>query len=164
MRLGFEVGVSPVALQDALQPPLRLVVVRRQRRERAVDLHVTQGARVAARLGLLLGLVELAPGGRVLPHHEPHFGEVDAQQRRRLPQQREDWEVGAGYLDAYEAVRLAVRSNKNRFELTTKTLASWQGDVGTSVCLPLAGCAIENEHRYTLSVPSGLSALRIGID
>jgi serine protease AprX len=78
--------------------------------------------------------------------------------------QREDWEVGAGYLDAYEAVRLAVRSNKNRFELTTETLASWQGDVGTSVCLPLVGCAIENEHRYTLSVPSGLSALRIGID
>lgn len=75
-----------------------------------------------------------------------------------------DWEVGAGYLDAYEAVRLAVRSNKNRFVLATETLASWQGEVGTAVCLPLVGCAIEGEHRYALSVPSGLSALRISID
>lgn len=76
-------------------------------------------------------------------------------------QQREVWEVGAGYLDAYEASRLAVKSNKSRYSLTTETLASWEGTVPLALCAPLLGCAQEGQHSYSFNVPSGFTALRV---
>ena len=74
----------------------------------------------------------------------------------------EDWEVGAGYIDAFEAVRAAVRSNKSKFELTTASLAEWQGQVGVSVCL--LDCVVANEDTKTFDVASGTTALRVMID
>jgi serine protease AprX len=87
----------------------------------------------------------------------PMFYQVDG----FTVKQREAWEVGAGYLNAFRAVREAVRSNANRFELHTDTLATWQGTVPTSVCAPLQPCVIGRKHEFTLSVPSGYTALHI---
>ncbi|RIH81662.1 Serine protease AprX [Calidithermus terrae] len=77
---------------------------------------------------------------------------------------RELWEVGAGYLDAYEAVRLAVKSNPNRYTLTTDTLSAWSGTVGAAACAPLVGCATKSQHEYTVSVPAGYTALHVRTD
>lgn len=87
----------------------------------------------------------------------PMFYQVDG----FTVKQREAWEVGAGYLNAFKAVREAVRSNRNRFELRTDTLATWQGRVPTSVCVPLQPCVIRGKHEFTLSVPRGYTALHI---
>jgi serine protease AprX len=72
-------------------------------------------------------------------------------------------EVGAGYLDAYEAVRLAVKRNRDKYELSTETLASWQGTVPLGACAVVT-CAVQTEDRYELEVPDGLEALRVTID
>jgi serine protease AprX len=72
-------------------------------------------------------------------------------------------EVGAGYLDAYEAVRLAVKRNKDKYELSTETLDSWQGVVPLGACAVVT-CVVETEDVHQLEVPSGLEALRVKIE
>jgi serine protease AprX len=72
-------------------------------------------------------------------------------------------EVGAGYLDAYEAVRLALKRNRDRYELTTDTLATWQGQVLLGVC-PVVTCVVQSEDVFDLQVPEGLTSLRVSIE
>lgn len=72
-------------------------------------------------------------------------------------------EVGAGYLDAYESVRLALKRNKDKYELTTEPLASWQGVVPLGACAVVT-CLVQTEDVYELQVPDGLEALRVKIE
>lgn len=69
-------------------------------------------------------------------------------------------EVGAGYANAYAAVQKAVSTAGARYTTTTSPLASWTGTVGLAV----DEAGIGSEHNYTLSVPSGASALRVEAD
>lgn len=78
--------------------------------------------------------------------------------------QREEWEVGYGYLDAYAAVREAVLRNPVRYTLDTLDLDSWTGQVDTAVCAPLVDCTLEASHVHELQVPAGLTALRVRVD
>jgi serine protease AprX len=72
-------------------------------------------------------------------------------------------EVGAGYLDAYEAVRLALKRNRERYELTTEKLATWQGQVPLGIC-PVVICVVQTEDVFDLQVPEGLTSLRVSIE
>jgi serine protease AprX len=74
--------------------------------------------------------------------------------------QYEDWEVGAGYIDAYAAVKAAAESAGSRTVVATELLDTWTGTVGPAADL----LAVESEDNYTLSVPSGASALRVETD
>ena len=78
--------------------------------------------------------------------------------------QREVWEVGAGYADAYAAVQLAAESAGTRLTTNTKTLETWNGNVGLAVAAPVAGAVVEAEDRHTIIVPAGTSALRVTTD
>lgn len=75
----------------------------------------------------------------------------------------QEHEVGAGYLDAYEAVKLAVKRNKDKYELATETLAAWDGQVLVGVC-PVVTCVASSEDVFELEVPDGLSSLRVTIE
>lgn len=81
-----------------------------------------------------------------------------------VTKQREEWEVGYGYVDANAAVREAVRLNTSRYTLQTTALPGWTGTVAPSVCAPLADCVTTAQHTQTLSVPSGASALRVATE
>jgi serine protease AprX len=94
----------------------------------------------------------------------PPDGFDPTQQPKVEVAQREEWEVGYGYLNAYEAVRQAVLSNPTRFTLNTTALASWTGQVQTAVCAPLVDCAVKASHIHQLQVPNGLTALRVRVD
>ncbi|PTA67359.1 S8 family serine peptidase [Deinococcus arcticus] len=78
--------------------------------------------------------------------------------------QREEWEVGYGYVNANAAVREAVRLNPTRYSVQTTTLPGWSGTVQTAVCAPTAGCVQNAGHTHTLNVPAGSSVLRVSTD
>ena len=78
--------------------------------------------------------------------------------------QREAWEVGAGYADAYAAVQLAAESAGTRLTTKTETLETWNGNVGLAVAAPVAGAVVEAEDSHTVTVPAGTSALRVTTD
>lgn len=94
----------------------------------------------------------------------PPNGFDPTQQPKVEVAQREEWEVGYGYLDAYGAVREAVALNPNRFALETIDIAKWSGTVDASACLPLADCVTAAKHEKTIEVPPGLTALRVRVD
>ncbi|MDY7226290.1 S8 family serine peptidase [Hyalangium rubrum] len=75
---------------------------------------------------------------------------------------REEWEAGAGYADAYAAVKAAASTAGTRYTTTTTPLPGWTGTVSTSVRLPVLDLTLVSaEHNHTLTVPAGKSALRI---
>jgi serine protease AprX len=94
----------------------------------------------------------------------PPDGFDPTQQPKVEVAQREEWEVGYGYIDTYAAVREAVARAGSRFVLQTKSLDEWSGQVDTSVCAPLVDCAQVSSHTHQLQVPAGLSALRVKVD
>jgi len=72
------------------------------------------------------------------------------------------WEAGAGYADAYAAVRAAASTAGTRYTVTTTNLPGWTGTVSTSVRLPVLDLSLVSaEHNYNLVVPTGMKALRI---
>jgi serine protease AprX len=72
------------------------------------------------------------------------------------------WEAGAGYADAYEAVRVAASTAGTRYTTTTTPLPGWSGTVSASVKLPVLDLSLAAaEHNHSLVVPSGMKALRI---
>ncbi|HEX8436591.1 S8 family serine peptidase [Archangium sp.] len=74
----------------------------------------------------------------------------------------EQWEVGAGYADAYAAVRAASESAGSRTTTVTTALPGWSGNVGLSVKVPVLDVTLsEAAHEHSLSVPAGTHALRI---
>ena len=74
----------------------------------------------------------------------------------------ETWEVGAGYADAYAAVRAATESAGTRTTTVTTALPGWSGNVGLSVKLPVVDVSLaEASHTHSLAVPAGTHALRI---
>jgi serine protease AprX len=74
----------------------------------------------------------------------------------------ETWEVGAGYADAYAAVRAATESAGTRTTTVTTALPGWSGNVGLSVKLPVVDLSLaEASHTHSLAVPAGANALRI---
>jgi serine protease AprX len=76
-----------------------------------------------------------------------------------------EWEVGAGYADAYAAVRAAAATAGTRYTVQTSALPGWSGTVGTSIIIPVADVTLASaEHNHALAVPSGASALRITTD
>lgn len=76
--------------------------------------------------------------------------------------QLEQWEVGAGYADAYAAVRAASESAGSRTTTVTTSLPGWSGNVGLSVKLPVLDVSlVEASHTHSLAVPAGTHALRI---
>jgi serine protease AprX len=77
-----------------------------------------------------------------------------------------EWEAGAGYADAYEAVRVAASTAGTRYTTTTTTaLPGWTGTVGLTVKLPgVDGALVAAEHNHSLVVPAGMHALRIQTD
>ncbi|GGM04857.1 S8 family serine peptidase [Deinococcus aerophilus] len=78
--------------------------------------------------------------------------------------QREEWEVGYGYVDANASVREAVRQNPTRYSVQTTTLPGWSGTVNTAACAPTAGCVQNAEDTHVLNVPAGSSVLRVTTD
>jgi len=74
------------------------------------------------------------------------------------------WEAGAGYADAYQAVRLAASTAGTRYTTSTTALPGWTGNVSASVVLPIGGVLLQTEHNYNLAVPAGRSTLRIKTD
>ncbi len=74
------------------------------------------------------------------------------------------WEAGAGYADAYAAVRAAAATAGTRYNTVTTALPGWTGNVSASVVLPIGGVLLQTEHNYNLAVPSGRQALRIKTD
>lgn len=72
------------------------------------------------------------------------------------------WEVGYGYVDAYAAVQRAASAG-SRVVTETATLDAWSGTVDLAVVSPL-GALVEAEDTRTLSVPAGVSALRVRTD
>jgi serine protease AprX len=79
--------------------------------------------------------------------------------------QLEQWEVGAGYADAYAAVRAASESAGSRTTTVTTALPGWSGNVGLTVKLPVLGTSlVEAQHEHALSVTAGANALRITTD
>ncbi|HZI11236.1 MAG TPA: S8 family serine peptidase [Myxococcus sp.] len=75
------------------------------------------------------------------------------------------WEAGAGYADAYAAVRAASETAGTRYSTQTTALPGWTGNVGTTVKLPVVDVTlVEAEHNHTLTVPAGANALRIGTE
>jgi len=74
----------------------------------------------------------------------------------------ETWEVGAGYADAYAAVRAATESAGTRTTTVTTNLPGWSGNVGLTVKLPVVDVSLaEASHTHSLAVPAGANALRI---
>jgi serine protease AprX len=74
----------------------------------------------------------------------------------------EAWEVGAGYADAYAAVRAASESAGSRTTTVTSALPGWSGNVGLAVKLPVLDVTLtEASHEHNISVPAGTNALRI---
>jgi len=72
------------------------------------------------------------------------------------------WEVGAGYADAYAAIRAAAATAGTRYTTTTSSLPGWTGTVSTSILVPIADVSlVAAEHNHNVVVPSGMSALRI---
>jgi serine protease AprX len=72
------------------------------------------------------------------------------------------WEAGAGYADAYAAVRAAASTAGTRYSTVTTELPGWTGTVNTTVKLPVLDLSLVSaEHNYNLAVPSGMKALRI---
>ncbi|OWL98039.1 peptidase S8 [Deinococcus indicus] len=78
--------------------------------------------------------------------------------------QREEWEVGYGYVNADAAVREAAKLNPNRFTVQTTALPGWTGTVQTAVCAPTVNCVQNAQDSYTLNVPSGASVLRVSTE
>ncbi|WP_164011469.1 S8 family serine peptidase [Pyxidicoccus trucidator] len=79
--------------------------------------------------------------------------------------QLEPWEAGAGYADAYAAVRAASETAGTRYTTQTTALPGWTGNVDTSIVIPVADVTLASaEHNHSLVVPAGASALRIGTD
>jgi serine protease AprX len=74
------------------------------------------------------------------------------------------WEAGAGYADAYAAVRAAASTAGTRYTTVTTLLPGWTGNVNASVVVPIGGTVLPAEHNYNLVVPSGRQALRIKTD
>jgi len=74
-----------------------------------------------------------------------------------LTRQLEDWEVGAGYADAYDAVSKAASTAGTRTTIQTSALPGWTGSVGTTA----DGTPVVSEDNHDLVVPSGASAVRI---
>jgi serine protease AprX len=73
------------------------------------------------------------------------------------------WEVGYGYVDAYAAVARATASAGDRVVRETRTLDAWSGTVDLAVVTPI-GSLVEASDTRTLSVPAGVSALRVSTD
>ena len=75
------------------------------------------------------------------------------------------WEAGAGYADAYAAVRKATESAGTRTTTVTTSLPGWSGSVGLTVKVPvLDATLVEASHTHNLAVPTGANALRIATD
>ncbi len=73
-----------------------------------------------------------------------------------------EWEAGAGYADAYEAVRVAAETAGTRYTSTTTALPGWTGTVKTTLKLPVLDLElVASEHNHSLVVPAGMQALRI---
>ena len=73
-----------------------------------------------------------------------------------------EWEAGAGYADAYAAVRAASALAGTRTQTVTTALPGWTGNVGLSVKVPVADVTLsEAEHTQTFTVPAGSNALRL---
>ncbi|NMO18430.1 S8 family serine peptidase [Pyxidicoccus fallax] len=89
-----------------------------------------------------------------------HVTQADGSSR-----QLEVWEAGAGYADAYAAVRVASETAGTRYTTETTALPGWTGTVGTSIILPVLDVTLlAAEHNHSLAVPAGASALRVGTD
>ena len=81
------------------------------------------------------------------------------------PRQLALWEAGAGYADAYAAVRKASESAGSRTTTVTTNLPGWSGNVGLTVKLPVVDVTlVEASHTHNLAVPAGANALRIKTD
>jgi serine protease AprX len=79
-----------------------------------------------------------------------------------LTRQVAEWEGGAGYANAYAAVRAASDTAGSRTTTVTTALPGWTGSVNLTVKLPVLDVTlVEASHSHTLSVPSGANALRI---
>ncbi|RKG92826.1 peptidase S8 [Corallococcus sp. CA053C] len=79
--------------------------------------------------------------------------------------QLETWEVGAGYADVYEAVRLVNDSTGTRYTTQTTALPGWSGTVQTSLNIPVVDLSLASaQDEHTLEVPAGANALRIRTD
>ncbi|GGM22353.1 S8 family serine peptidase [Deinococcus aerophilus] len=85
---------------------------------------------------------------------DPMFTKTD------VIRQLEKWEVGAGYANAYAAIQKAASTVGSRTTVETSALTSWTGAVGTTV----DGTPLVGEHNQSVSVPSGLSAVKINTD
>ncbi len=73
-----------------------------------------------------------------------------------------EWEAGAGYADAYEAVRVAASTAGTRYTTATTPLPGWTGTVNASLKLPIGDVTLlASEHNHNVVVPGGMSALRI---
>lgn len=72
------------------------------------------------------------------------------------PMPQTQWEVGAGYVNAFKAIEEANASAGARSTLVTEALPSWKGDVG----LALDGISAA-EHTSSLDVPKESTAVRI---
>jgi serine protease AprX len=76
-----------------------------------------------------------------------------------------EWEAGAGYADAYEAVKVAASTAGTRYTTTTTSLPGWTGSVSPTVKLPVLDLSlVAAEHNHGLVVPAGMHALRIKTD
>ena len=72
------------------------------------------------------------------------------------------WEAGAGYADAYAAVRLASQAASGRTTTVTTALPGWTGHVDLSLQVPVADVTVTRaEHTHEFSVPAGSNALRL---
>jgi serine protease AprX len=73
-----------------------------------------------------------------------------------------EWEAGAGYADAYAAVRAAAATAGTRYTTTTTALPGWTGNVSLTVRVPILDLdLVAAEHNKNLVVPEGKSALRL---
>jgi serine protease AprX len=87
---------------------------------------------------------------------------IYVQEANGTTRQRALWEAGAGYADAYAAVRAAAATAGTRYSVTTTNLPGWTGTVNTTVKLPVLDLSLVTaEHNYNLAVPAGQKALRI---
>ena len=76
-----------------------------------------------------------------------------------------EWEAGAGYADAYAAVKAAAATAGTRYTTTTTALPGWTGTVALAANVPVADVTLaKSAHEHLLSVPAGASALRISTD
>lgn len=76
--------------------------------------------------------------------------------------QRQLWEVGYGYVDAFAAVQQAAAAGGGTVT-ETQTLDAWSGTVDLAVISPV-GALVEAEDRHALAVPENVSALRVTTD